>query len=186
MAEVLSDNMWRAIVDCDSSQDGTFFYGVSTTGIFCRPSCRSRTPSKDNVLIFKDVRQALTEQYRPCKRCKPDGLRLPDQEWVDHIAGWLQNHYTEVVSLERLAGLFHTGSSHLQRTFKRIQGLSPAVYLQQVRLANAREMLESTELSITEIAAATGFTSSAHFATVFLNKTGLTPSRYRQRKADGS
>ncbi|TJY43915.1 methylphosphotriester-DNA--protein-cysteine methyltransferase family protein [Cohnella pontilimi] len=186
MAEKLTESKWRAIVDCDSSQDGTFLYGVSTTGIFCRPSCRSRTPSKENVVIFKDARQAMELKFRPCKRCKPEGIRLPDQQWVDQIADWLESHYAESITLERLAGVFHAGSSHLQRTFKRIRGVSPAIFLQQIRLSKAGELLKSSELTITDIATAAGFTSSAHFATVFAHKMGLTPSQYRQRKADGA
>jgi AraC family transcriptional regulator of adaptative response / methylphosphotriester-DNA alkyltransferase methyltransferase len=183
MAEVLTDTMWQAIVTCDSSHDGTFFYGVSTTGIFCRPSCKSRTPAKENIRVFRDARQALTQQYRPCKRCRPDGIRLQGEEWADQIAGWLREHYAEPVTLDRLADAFHAGASHLQRTFKRLQGISPAVYLQQIRLIKAQEMLESYDLTISEIAGRIGFANAAHFSTLFVMKKGISPSQYRDRHA---
>ncbi|QDI91460.1 hypothetical protein EPH95_09920 [Salicibibacter halophilus] len=63
---------WTAIVDNDSAYDDKFFYGVRTTGVFCRPSCKSRVPKKENIRIFKDGRLAQAAKYRPCKRCNPD------------------------------------------------------------------------------------------------------------------
>jgi AraC family transcriptional regulator of adaptative response / methylphosphotriester-DNA alkyltransferase methyltransferase len=183
VSEVLTDTMWQAIVTCDSSHDGTFFYGVSTTGIFCRPSCKSRTPAKQNIRVFRNARQALTQQYRPCKRCRPDGIRLQGEEWVDQIAGWIREHYAEPITLDRLADTFHAGASHLQRTFKRLQGESPAVFLQQIRLFKAQEMLESHDLTISEIADRIGFVNAAHFSTLFVTKTGITPSQYRDKQA---
>lgn len=74
--ESITVEMWQAIVQNDSSYDDKFYYGVKTTRIFCRPSCKSRPPKIENVRIFQNVQQALSENFRPCKRCKPTGQRL--------------------------------------------------------------------------------------------------------------
>ncbi|WP_442870390.1 Ada metal-binding domain-containing protein [Aneurinibacillus sp. Ricciae_BoGa-3] len=65
---------WQAIVDCDQDYDGEFYYGVLTTGIFCRPSCKSRLPKINNVKLFQSIEDAENEGFRPCKRCRPQLL----------------------------------------------------------------------------------------------------------------
>ncbi|WP_213587386.1 bifunctional transcriptional activator/DNA repair enzyme AdaA [Paenibacillus sp. J2TS4] len=179
----MSEEKWRAIVQNDSSYDGKFYYAVKTTGIFCRPSCKSRVPNKDHVKIFTYAEEALSEGFRPCKRCKPDGMRLPDEEWVEQIAQWIEKNYTEAWTLDMLADKFHGSPYHLQRTFKRVMKMSPAEYIQQVRIAKAMDDLASTNKTITEVALAVGIPNAAHFATLFHKRTGLTPTNYRQRTA---
>ncbi|MFZ4451086.1 Ada metal-binding domain-containing protein [Salibacterium aidingense] len=66
-----------------------------------KPSCKSRVPNKKNVRIFKNAQDALLEQYRPCKRCRPDNLQLPDEEWMEQIATWIDTHYRESLTLKR-------------------------------------------------------------------------------------
>jgi len=68
----MTDDMWKAIVECDSSYDGTFYYGLRTTKIFCKPSCKSKTPNRENVGIFATPENARRAGLRPCKRCRPD------------------------------------------------------------------------------------------------------------------
>ena len=69
----ISDNeKWQALISCDKDYDGLYFYGVKTTGIFCRPSCKSRMPIRDNVIFFHNSRKAIEMGFRPCKRCRPD------------------------------------------------------------------------------------------------------------------
>lgn len=171
---------WKALTENDPSFDDQFFYGVQTTGIFCRPSCKSRVPNKDNVRIFKNAFIALEEGYRPCKRCKPDGLKLPIEEWVQQIVEWIDNHFTEDVSLEQLAGLTHSSPYHLQRSFKRIAGVSPSVYVQQLRLEKAAKALSETDQPIAEVARSTGFSSTPYFITLFKKNTGHTPAQFRK------
>jgi len=73
----LTDNeKWNSIVNCDSFYDGVFYYGVRTTGIFCRPSCKSKEPLKKNVVFFDRIEDAYSYGLRPCKRCRPDVLTL--------------------------------------------------------------------------------------------------------------
>lgn len=77
---------WQAVASCDSKYDGMFFYGVKTTGIFCRPSCKSRTPIRANVIFFDNVVNAIEAGFRSCKRCCPDKIVFePDLELVKKV-----------------------------------------------------------------------------------------------------
>jgi AraC family transcriptional regulator of adaptative response / methylphosphotriester-DNA alkyltransferase methyltransferase len=176
----MNDESWQAIVLSDAAYDGKFYYGVITTGIFCRPSCKSRVPVKANVKLFENSLQAIAENFRPCKRCKPDGGRLPNEEWVAQIVSSIEKRYAEALTLGKLAEWFHGSPYHLQRTFKRIQGQSPAEFLQKTRIARARELLVNTELPVTDIAMAVGIPNTSHFATLFLNQTGCSPTLFRK------
>ena len=89
----VSNEQWRAIVGNDPSYDGQFYYAVKTTGIFCRPSCKSRPPNRENIGFFLTAEQALAAQFRPCKRCKPTGQRLPDEEWIAMVTVYIDRHY---------------------------------------------------------------------------------------------
>ncbi|MBB5181337.1 AraC family transcriptional regulator of adaptative response / methylphosphotriester-DNA alkyltransferase methyltransferase [Planomicrobium koreense] len=177
---LVPDTFWNAIVDNDVCFDDQFFYGVQTTGIFCRPSCKSRLPKRENVRIFKNAYVALDENFRPCKRCRPDGLNLPAEEWINQVAGWIDVHFTETVALETLAETFHGSPYHLQRLFTQFKGQSPLAYAQQKRLEKALQLLQASDLPIAEIAGSAGFGSTAYFITFFKNSTGLTPARYRK------
>ncbi|OAH57402.1 AraC family transcriptional regulator [Domibacillus aminovorans] len=176
----IPDAYWRAIIECDAAYDDTFFYGVTTTGIFCRPSCKSKTPNQENVRIFKNAYIALEEKFRPCKRCKPDGLQLPAEEWVEQIVEWIDHHYTEPLTLHTLADISHGSPYHLQRLFKRVKGISPTEYIQQVRIEKAMNKLEITEQSIADIGTAVGFLNTPYFITLFKKMVGNTPSGYRK------
>jgi AraC family transcriptional regulator of adaptative response / methylphosphotriester-DNA alkyltransferase methyltransferase len=176
----MPDEMWQAIVDNDLSFDGKFYYAVTTTGIFCRPSCKSRAPKKEHVRIFHDPQQALSENYRPCKRCKPNGKRLPNEEWVSQIEHFIQNNYAEALTLDMLADMCHGSPYHLQRTFKRIKGVTPAEFIQQTRIAKAMHFLSATDKTMIHIALAVGIRNPTHFVTLFKKRTGLTPTDYRQ------
>ncbi len=74
----MQDEMWTAIINCNPAYDGRFFYGVVTTGIFCRPSCKSKNPKKEHVRIFQSAQEAVGAGFRPCKRCQPDQMVWPD------------------------------------------------------------------------------------------------------------
>ncbi|MEK4538008.1 bifunctional transcriptional activator/DNA repair enzyme AdaA [Peribacillus sp. FSL K6-1552] len=176
----IPNDYWKAIVVCDAAYDDHFLYGVKTTGIFCRPSCKSRVPNKENVQIFKNANMALEENFRPCKRCKPEGLNLPTDEWIEQITEWIEQHYSEPLTLNTLADISHGSPYHLQRLFKRVKGLSPTEYIQQLRLEKAIRMLESSEQPVTEIGLAVGFSSTPYFITLFKKNTGYTPSGYRK------
>ncbi|WP_245376020.1 bifunctional transcriptional activator/DNA repair enzyme AdaA [Paenibacillus eucommiae] len=172
--------MWQAIISNDASYDGQFFYAVKTTGIFCRPSCKSRPPKKENVGFFHTAEQALSAKFRPCKRCKPTGQRLPDDEWVALVTEYINKNYMESLTLDILADICHGSPYHLHRTFKKIKGVTPVEYIQQIRIGKAKEQLLSSEQSIAEVGVSVGLSNTPYFITLFKKKTGHTPASYRQ------
>lgn len=186
MKSRIPDDYWRAILDNDAVYDNTFFYAVKTTGIFCRPSCKSRPPNKDHVRIFKNAKMAQLENFRPCKRCKPDGLLLPDEEWIQQLTEWIEQNYSEYLTLEILAEACHGSPYHLQRTFKRVKGMSPVAYIQHVRIAKAAYFIENTDESITNIGSAVGYDNTPYFVTLFKQKMKLTPTAYRRKQKEKS
>ncbi|MDP4097117.1 bifunctional transcriptional activator/DNA repair enzyme AdaA [Paenibacillus sp. P96] len=176
----LTDERWQAIIQNNAAYDQQFFYGVRTTGIFCRPSCRSRAPRKEHVRIFTDAGQALAESFRPCKRCRPTGDRLPDQEWVDQMIQYIDQNYRETITLDTLADICHGSPYHLQRTFKRITGVTPVEYIQTKRINEAIDILINTNKSVTEIASLVGFSNTPYFITLFKKMMEQTPNEYRR------
>ncbi|MFC5530198.1 bifunctional transcriptional activator/DNA repair enzyme AdaA [Cohnella yongneupensis] len=176
----MNEEQWQAIVSCDATYDSKFYYGVATTGIFCRPSCKSRTPARRNAKLFGDADEAIANGFRPCKRCKPEELMLPSEAWVAKIATQIEERLSEPFTLEALAARMHGSPYHLQRTFKQVRGVTPAQYAQVLRIERAKALLEQTEMSVAVIAAQVGLSNAAHFATVFQSKVGLSPTRYRR------
>ncbi|GAB6616442.1 MULTISPECIES: bifunctional transcriptional activator/DNA repair enzyme AdaA [Bacillus] len=177
----LTNEHWQAIIHNDSSYDSKFFYAVKSTGIFCRPSCKSRIPNRNNVRIFHHAEQALSENFRPCKRCKPNGLTLPNEEWIEQIKNYIEKHFDELLTLDILAEMCHGSPFHLQRTFKKTTGISPIEYILQFRIVKAAEQLLQTNQSIKEISTAVGIENPEYFATLFKKKTGFTPTEYRKK-----
>ncbi|MHB1684381.1 MAG: bifunctional transcriptional activator/DNA repair enzyme AdaA [Bacilli bacterium] len=173
------EEQWNAIINCDSSYDGQFFYAVRTTGIFCRPSCKSRDPNRDNVLVFMTVDAAMEAGFRTCKRCRPDKFRWPAEELVHKTKEYIEEHYSEPLTLGGIAKALHISQYHLHHVFKRLTGLTPVEYLLQTRLAEANRLLEETNLNVTEVAVSVGFVSVAHFSTVFRKQLGQSPSAHR-------
>ncbi|MGF6950381.1 AraC family transcriptional regulator of adaptative response / methylphosphotriester-DNA alkyltransferase methyltransferase [Neobacillus sp. B4I6] len=178
--DMMTNEKWQAIIDNDASYNNQFFYAVKTTGIFCKPSCKSRIPKKENVRIFLNAEQALRANFRPCKRCKPTNERLPDSEWVALITEYIDKNFIEKLTLETLANIAHGSPYHLHRTFKKIKGITPVEYIQQVRLKAAKEYLIHTNKAIADLAICVGMSNASYFITLFKKKTGHTPAQFRQ------
>lgn len=178
--EMMTDEKWQAIINNDTAYNNQFFYAVKSTGIFCKPSCKSRVPKKENVYIFQNAEQALRANFRPCKRCKPTNENLPDSEWVDLITEYIDQHFTEKLTLDSLASICHGSPYHMHRTFKKIKGITPVEYIQQVRVHAAKKNLIQTNKAIGDIAISVGMTNTPYFITLFKKKTGLTPAQFRQ------
>lgn len=178
--EMMTDEKWQAIINNDTAYNNQFFYAVKSTGIFCKPSCKSRVPKKENVYIFQNAEQALRANFRPCKRCKPTNENLPDSEWVDLITEYIDQHFTEKLTLDSLASICHGSPYHMHRTFKKIKGITPVEYIQQVRVHAAKKYLIQTNKTIGDIAIRVGMTNTPYFITLFKKKTGLTPAQFRQ------
>jgi AraC family transcriptional regulator of adaptative response / methylphosphotriester-DNA alkyltransferase methyltransferase len=178
--EILTNEKWQAIINNDASYDGQFFYAVKTTGIFCRPSCKSRPPKKENINLFETAEYALSAKFRPCKRCKPTGQRLPDDEWIAGVTEYIDKNYMENLQLNMLADISHGSPYHLHRTFKRVTGITPVEYIQLQRIEQAKKQLLSSEKSMVEIGLSVGLANTSYFITLFKKKTGFTPAGYRK------
>lgn len=178
--EILTNERWQAIINNDASYDGQFFYAVKTTGIFCRPSCKSRPPKKENINLFLTAEHALFAKFRPCKRCKPTGQRLPDEEWIAVVTEYIDRNYMSNLPLDILADISHGSPYHLHRTFKRVMDITPIEYIQQIRIEHAKRQLVSSEKSIGEVGLNVGMSNTPYFITLFKKKTGYTPAGYRQ------
>lgn len=179
--EYPTDEQWQAILGNDAAYENKFIYAVKTTGIFCRPSCKSKPPKRDHVRVFPHAAAALAAKFRPCKRCKPTGEQMPDEEWIDQVAAYIQSNYDQAITLQQLADLCHGSPYHLHRIFKRVRGITPSEYVQQIRIAKAKEFLAEKDAAITHIAQRVGLPNTSYFITLFKKRTGCTPAEYRRR-----
>jgi AraC family transcriptional regulator, regulatory protein of adaptative response / methylated-DNA-[protein]-cysteine methyltransferase len=179
-ASIDHDTAWRAVLARDARQDGRLIYAVSSTGIFCRPSCPSRRPRRSNVAFFAEPVAARAAGFRPCRRCRPEEAAPSSLEArVRAAQSYLDAHAGERVTLRRLADATGTSPHHLQRAFKRLVGLSPREYAQARRADRLRSLLESGE-SVSAATYAAGFGSSSRVYEGSDAQLGMTPGAYRR------
>lgn len=176
---VLQDPRWAQLASRDRRADGAFFYSVSSTGVYCRPSCGARTPRPENVQFYATTAEAEAAGYRACKRCRPNELN-PASEVAARIAKacrLIENSQT-APSLQSLAGLAGMSRFHFHRTFKSITGITPAEYASAHRAARVRESLE-TSRTVTDAIYDAGFNSSSRFYEGANGVLGMTPTEFR-------
>ncbi len=167
--------MLQAIAQRDRRCDGTFFYAVKTTGIFCRPSCPSRMPRPENILLFDTGEQAQAAGFRPCKRCRPDLLLFdPAGDITAAAKAAIDRHYGDPQALEAQLGQLGLTRRHLTKLFEARYDMPLKTYLDSVRLQRAKELL-SQGASATHTALAVGFDTPSAFSTFFRRSTGMTP-----------
>lgn len=175
------DPRWRPLAERDAGADGTFVYGVTSTGIYCRPSCPSRRPRADRVRFFDTTTEARQAGFRACKRCRPDtvGLAQPGVEAVRRASAYLVTHAGQQVTLGQLARVASMSPHHLQRRFKAIVGLSPREFQAAVRAGRLRTSLRDGRDVTTAIYEA-GYGSPSRVYEAAPTGKGMTPSRYRR------
>lgn len=174
-----TDEQWAAIETNDKTYNECFLYGVHSTKICCKPRCPSRLPHREKVCIFHSLEEAMAQGFRPCKRCRPENVILPNDEWVALINAFLETHYMYDVTLDKLAARFHGSKFHLSRIYKEMTGETLTQHITQLRLTEAKRLLNNTTLRIHEIAARVGFHSSAYFVAVFKQYEQQTPKHYQ-------
>ncbi len=179
-----SDRAWQAIVARDAAQDGQFFFGVSSTGIYCRPSCPSRRPRRENVTIFRSPEEAERAGYRACLRCHPQTAAAgnPRTELVRNICRHIEEGLDEPPKLAALGRQFAMSPFHLQRTFKSLLGISPREYADACRLKKLKSHLQSSR-SVTDALYQAGYGSSSRFYERAAARLGMAPAAYRQGAA---
>lgn len=171
---------WQAVVNRDGSLDGTFVFGVSSTGIFCRPSCPARRPRRQNVSFFDHALQAEQAGYRACLRCRPKAVDgNPQSALVRAMCRYIEQHIEDRITLSLLAKEFRRSAFHLQRTFKSVLGVSPKAYIDAVRLRQVKQNLQAGH-DVTTALYAAGYGSSSRLYERTATQLGMTPEKYRR------
>lgn len=175
---------YRAMVAKDPRFDGVFFAGIKTTGIYCRPICRVKTPHETSCVFFTSQAEAEAAGFRPCLRCRPELAPYALQQNLAHaiwrkIAAGALNHQ----SLEEFADGIGLSSRQLRRVVQQEFGLSPIEIAQTQRLLFAKKLLQETHLPMTEVAYAAGFGSLRRFNALFEQRYHLTPAAIRKQTA---
>lgn len=175
------ERYWQAVTSRDASQDGDFFYGVMTTGVYCRPSCPSRQPLRKNVRFYATPDAAERDGLRPCLRCHPlaaVGLD-PNAARIAALCRYIEAHAEEPIKLEDLSRQSGLSSFHLQRSFKAILGVTPRQYLESCRMRNLKIGLKRGQDVTTAIYEA-GFGSGSRVYEKADTRLGMTPAEYRK------
>jgi AraC family transcriptional regulator, regulatory protein of adaptative response / methylated-DNA-[protein]-cysteine methyltransferase len=175
------NELWQLVVRRDPKADGRVFYGVKTTGVFCRPSCSSRRPLRENVEFFSDLLSAFEAGYRPCKRCNPAGLRA-EAQLVENLASHLNHDLDRCLKLADLARISGLSAFTVQRTFQRVLGVSPNQYRSHRRAAALRARLKDPGVRITDAVYDAGYSGPAR---AYSNaRLGMRMQDYRNRGRD--
>src|SRR5687768_7775848 len=142
-AATVADPRWAAVTARDATADGTFFYSVSTTGVYCRPSCGARPARPEHVRFHATAGDAERAGFRPCKRCKPDQAPLAEQHaaLVAELCRFIEDAES-VPTLDALARRAGLSAYHLHRIFKAVTGLTPKTYAAAHRAQRVRDELD--------------------------------------------
>jgi len=182
--ETLRDPRWTAVLTRDPTADGQFVYSVRTTGIYCRPACGARTPRPKNVTFHATPAEAERAGFRPCKRCKPD-QPSPAARHADLIAALCRGIESGELApkLAELASHAQMSTSHLQRSFKTVTGLTPKTYAKALRAKRVRDGLGQSA-TVTAAIYEAGYGSSSRFYENADRLLGMTPKQARNGGAD--
>ncbi len=175
----------KAIMDRESIHDGEFVYGVKTTRIYCRPSCPSRRPKLENIVLFDSPNEAEDAGYRACLRCEPSEYYPPNEAFVERITNYIARNIDEKLTLGRLAEEFEVSKYHLQRTFKSVLGMSPRQYIEAQRLELFKSHIRNGE-NVESAMTGSGFKSRSRLYEKVSDKLGMTPTEYREGGTDVS
>lgn len=179
-----NDPRWAQVMARDKSADGTFWYSVQTTGVYCRPSCPSRQANPRNVTLHDDLRSAKATGFRPCRRCHPEGASQEARNAaLVAKACRLIERSEETIPLQSLAKAIGLSASYFHRLFKATTGLTPRDYTAAHRAARVRDGLANGR-SVTEAIYDAGFNSSGRFYEKSTEMLGMTPRRYREGGAN--
>jgi AraC family transcriptional regulator, regulatory protein of adaptative response / methylated-DNA-[protein]-cysteine methyltransferase len=174
------DPRWNAVLARDAARDGEFVFAVSTTGVYCRPSCPARRPRREKVQFFVRPEQAERAGYRACLRCRPKALSGSGQaDNAKAICRYIEQHLDEPITLARLGKEFHQSPFHLQRRFKAALGVTPREYADSCRLRLLKRNLQSGN-NVTRAMYDAGYGSSSRLYERTASQLGMTPDKYRR------
>src|SRR6266481_4509067 len=173
---------WSLVLAREAKADGRFVYAVKSTGVFCRPSCPSRRPRRENVEFFDSPAQAQQAGYRACRRCSPL-QRNPQTQKIEAACRYIDQNLDVTLTLTAISSHVAISPFHFQRLFKRVLGISPREYQQARRAGKFRQAL-SGEGRVTEAIYEAGYSSSSRAYESISAQLGMTPSAF-QRKGEG-
>jgi AraC family transcriptional regulator of adaptative response/methylated-DNA-[protein]-cysteine methyltransferase len=173
------DDQWDAVVRRDPNADDRFYYGVLSTGVYCRPSCASRPARRENVRFHRSCAEAEKAGFRPCKRCRPNEAPLAERRAAAVArACRLIEEAEEMPDLGALAAAAGMSRFHFHRVFKEITGLTPKAYASAERTNRVRDELAQSA-TVTEAIYGAGFNSSGRFYAISSKVLGMTPTDFR-------
>lgn len=173
---------WESVLQRDASADDRFLYAVTTTGIYCRPSCPSRRPKRDNVAFFSSAAAAEEAGFRACQRCRPNHAKTPHRA-VERAREYIDAHIADLgeerITLELLGEESGLSPYHLQRKFKEIVGLTPAQYIRARKSERLKGELKRGE-TVSRATFGAGYGSSSRVYGDSDKRLGMTPATYRR------
>lgn len=172
-----ANEKWSLVLARNAKADGRFVYAVKSTGVFCRPSCPSRRPRRENVEFFDLPTQAQQAGYRACRRCTPLERNQQAQK-VEAACRYIDENLDITLSLTAISRHVAISPFHFQRLFKRILGISPREYQQARRAGKFRKALLS-EASVTDAIYEAGYSSSSRAYESIPAQLGMTPTAFR-------
>lgn len=170
---------WKAVLEKDKNFDGVFVLAVLSTKIYCKPSCPARKPKRKNVLFFDSCNEAENKGFRACLRCKPKESGDAQTDLIKRACRLIEENEDETLTLERLSELLNVSKFHLQKTFKKIVGVSPKKYAEIHRVKKFKALLKEGE-SVTDAIYEVGFGSSSRLYEKSNAQLGMTPTKYRR------
>lgn len=171
--------LWRAVQARDARFDGTFVFAVTTTGIFCRPSCTARKPKRRNVVFYDAIDRAERNGFRACLRCKPTQVERNNPQVGAVLRACEMLAAEDALSLDELSRELGLSPSHFQRTFKQIVGVSPKKYAEAKRMEKFKEELRGGSDVVTAMYEA-GYGSSSRLYEKAATRLGMTPAIYKK------
>lgn len=172
-----SNAYWKAVLNCDRRWDNIFVYAVTSTKVWCRPSCPSRKPKRKHVLFFERYTAAEQAGFCPCQRCIPDkNPKNSDLLLIEQICETMTTE--SMPTLTQLAIKFNLSPYHLQRKFKNIVGITPRQYAEALRLDKFKIELKQ-EQAIADAVYQPGYNSSSSLSEKISLKLGMTPKVYQ-------
>jgi AraC family transcriptional regulator of adaptative response/methylated-DNA-[protein]-cysteine methyltransferase len=184
VAMIEADPRWAAVVAKDARADGTFYYSVKTTGVYCRPSCGARLPRTQNIAFHATRADVEKEGFRPCKRCKPDQPSLAEQHAATITTACRRiDDADETPSLETLAAQAGMSPYHFHRVFKAITGVTPKAYATARRARRLRDGLDHGG-RVTDAIFDAGYNSNSRFYERSNTLLGMRPGEWRRGGAN--
>ncbi len=178
-----SHEMYEAVISNDESYDTVFLYAVKSTGIYCRPSCKSKSPKEGNTEFYKTAEEAIKAGYRPCKRCRSDLLDYkPMKDIAEKLKILIDDMFNEVETLNTEIDKLGLSRKRMIEIFKDEYGKTPSTYVNDLRYKEAVRLLEQTDNEVIDIAYSIGFGSLSAFYKFFKERANMSPAAYRKGK----